>query len=199
MESNGVFISEENSKLGRILNVSLPPILTCGSQRPCFAKCYAMKSWNRTFKDIRIGWGRNWYLYQDAPRSFFTGVYAAVRDRGAKWFRWHVGGDIVDAQYYSGMRWVAAACPKTQFLCFTKRHDLLRGFRGTLPENLRMVASMWPGWGNPPKRFPKAWCEDPKNPDPRIPKSARKCPGHCDKCHLCWKLGPTQDVVFRIH
>jgi hypothetical protein len=198
MHYNGVFISTDNSKLGRIYNISLPPGLSCGKDVPCRRDCYARHIWRRKRLHVEQGWSLNWYHYQTCPRNYFDAITEFLREKARRYFRWHVSGDIVDSDYWQGMLRVASALPETRFLCFTKRHDLVRKSR-VIPGNLTVVASMWPGWGTPPRKFPRAWCRHPKQPDPRIPKTAKRCPGHCDTCHKCWNLAPKDDVVFELH
>ena len=112
-----------------------------------------------------------------------------------KFFRWHVGGDIPHPTYYNRMKWIAAEFPKVAFLCFTKRHSEteLYDFR-TAPNNLRIVASMWPGWGRASNYLPMAWVQD--GTETRVPKNAIPCPGKCEHCFMCWKMKANDNVVF---
>lgn len=56
------------------------------------------------------------------------------------------------------MKNIAHQFPNTKFLAFTKRFDIQ--YR-SLPDNLTVLASMWPKWGDPKIiDLPKAWMQD---------------------------------------
>jgi len=50
-----VKISNGNTKLGRIPNISLPPIKACGKDVPCKSDCYALKAY-RQYPATRKAW-----------------------------------------------------------------------------------------------------------------------------------------------
>lgn len=188
---NGPRISEGNSKLGGIPNVSLPPVKTCANCSECRKDCYALKSW-RQYKNVRDAWGANYALVSKAPAVYFGGIQAYCKSWRPKFFRWHVAGDILGQGYLDLMSATARACPDTRFLCFTKRHDL--DYSG-IPENLRIRFSLWPGMVDPGPGIPRAWMQD--GTETRIPKGATKCPGSCEKCKACFNS--TRDVYFLKH
>jgi hypothetical protein len=113
-------------------------------------------------------------------------------------FRWHVSGDIQDQDYLERMKKTARQYTKIKFLAFTKRLDLTFRY---LPNNLSIIASMWPGWGHPKSvKLPKAWMQD--GFENRIPKKSWECKGSCDECHVCWNLGKKSsynDVILIKH
>jgi hypothetical protein len=186
-------LSPGNMKLGKIHNISLPPIKTCVKGVPCAnGKCYALKAW-RQYPAVREAWQNNLQCYIEDPEGYFKEIWKYIWKRRAKYFRWHVGGDIPDGRYIDGMIEVANMCPSTQFLAYTKRYGY---FPLRLPDNLRLVVSAWPGHPLPRNLgAPVAWLSH----DHRIPRNRDiiECPNNCDKCLQCF--GTTRDVVFHIH
>lgn len=202
---NGVTLTTGNSKLGKVLNVSLPPRVSCDTSMPCYKDgCYAIKSAYRFRKNVRDAWDGNWKVYRCDWGEYFNAIYAAIAKAKPELFRWHVGGDIPDEDYLRGMIIVASAFPDVKFRAFTKRYALARAARKDIlkRENLTVSLSMWPGVYVHPstiRAWSTAWLDDPKNPDPRIPADAIPCSGRCDKCQVCWGLQPGQSVVLRKH
>lgn len=52
-----ICVSNGNSKLGSIPNISLIPGKDCGDV-PCKAQCYALKAWKQ-YPETRAAWKRN--------------------------------------------------------------------------------------------------------------------------------------------
>lgn len=196
-----VTISEGNSKIGRIPNVSLPPVVSCPRGVPCAKQCYAMKAW-RQYANCRKAWDGNLEFYKKDPCGYFAEIDAYLdKHPKLKRFRWHVAGDIVDGQYLQGMMNIATLHPKTRFLAFTKRYELLIGVL-KVPENLTLVASAWPGHPMQDKvleKFGVAWLWDAQNMDGRIVVGSQKCPGSCKTCAYCWTLKAGDNVIFEKH
>ena len=194
-----VFISKKNIKLGRIWNVSLPPIATCIPAAPCEELCYAMKAF-RQYEGVRNAWERNLALWKDDPREFEASIGQQVgrARKPLKTFRWHVGGDIPDRAYFAMMRRIAGRFKDTKFLVFTKKYDIVSTALW-IPQNLTVVLSGWPGLEMVnPLGLPVAWMQD--GTETRVPDNALECPGHCDKCNLCWQLPHiNRHVVFAKH
>jgi hypothetical protein len=190
----GPKISAGNSKLGKIPNISLPPVLACANSTACRAKCYALKAW-RQYPATRRAWGHNFRLWRRDPGAYWQGIRNYLEAKRPPFFRWHVAGDIQDQSYLDKMRWLAVAFPETRFLCFTKRFDLDYGW---ISGNLVIRFSLWPGLALPrwtDYKRPMAWYQDGN--ETRIPKGAKVCPGSCAKCRHCWTS--SRDVVFKAH
>ena len=189
-------ISKGNKKTGRIPAVSLPPGYGCPADAPCRKSCYACKSY-RQYKETRAAWSGNARLQSKDRDSFFEQLYSRLSKSKPRFFRWHVSGDIPDANYLERMILLAKLLPDTKFLAFTKHYDY--NYR-KLPDNLKVVLSMWDNYGSLRKKMPRAWMRDPNNPDPRIPVDAVECPGNCETCGMCWNLDVIgKDVVFNKH
>ncbi len=202
-----VKLSTDNSKMGRVLHVNLPPIRTCSHELPCYKNgCYSRKAWQQ-YPEVRKSWMHNWKMYKASGPRYFMSISRQIRSkRKLDVFRWHSSGDIPDTTYLQNMFNIAHCFPEVKFLAFTKKYDLLSAIdRRTpfwRPDNLTITLSGWPGLPLPltlRKKFPVAWMHDEFNPDRRIPKRAKKCTGKCETCLLCWELKPGEAVVFDKH
>lgn len=174
-----VKIADGNSKLGAIPNVSTVPGKDCGNSDLCVRGCYAVKFY-RMYPSVKNAWSINSELAHHDRKTFFGDVRTYLAKKTPRWFRWHVAGDILDQAYLDEMKAIAREFPKTGFLAFTKMHMLSFD---TLPGNLTIVFSMWPGLQLPAAvdAMPKAWMQD--GSETRVPETAIPCPGRCDPMH----------------
>lgn len=194
-------ISLGNSKIGKIPNISLPPVKSCGNCSSCAKACYALKAY-RMYPAVRAAWDANFALVKtssldqidNAPMgaAYFASIDAFLARRAPLYFRWHVSGDILDQAYLAAMMRLAKAHPGTRFLVFTKMHHLDYSRR---PANLSVVFSMFPTMPNPRTKVKRAWYQD--GTEKRIPQGAMTCPGSCSSCKACWTT--SRDVVFNKH
>ena len=190
-------ISKGNSKLGAIANLSLPPGEACRPDVACLRNgCYALKAFTM-YAGTRKAWGGNLNLWRTSPQAFRKQLDIWLQKRRPDRFRFHVGGDIPDREYFLMIRSIASNFPGTKFLVFTKRYDILTpaDFQ-RLPGNLTVILSRWPGVPAPAGGFdavPNAWLAE----DPERPQNADECSGKCDICGDCW--GRSSDIVFHRH
>ena len=190
-------VSKGNTKLGAVPNISLTPGESCVDDVPCLTEgCYAMKSY-RMYPNVRAAWDGNLRLWKDSPGLFFDGVDQYLLTNKPDRFRWHVGGDIPDEDYFEMMVDIAWNFRQTSFLCFTKKYNLVEYGR---KKNLHIVLSAWPGMDFPVNSgFPEAWLAT----DPRAPldKVHIRCPGNCGDCqYKCWyALTDGVNVIFDKH
>lgn len=195
-------ISPENTKLGRIPNLSHPPIIGCRPDAPCTTDCYALKAW-RQYPQTRAAWRGNLSLWEADPAHYRADLYSYLSSRRYRtpFFRFFVAGDIPSQAYATMMIHVAHAFPSTSFLCFTKQYALDWRAR---PSNLTILWSAWPGFPLPKK--PRsvsgiAWLDD--GTETRIPRHSRylhHCAGNCTDCQHCFTLtGPTNHIVLPKH
>lgn len=189
-----IHISEGNMKLGKVPNISLPPVVTCRDKVPCRNRCYARKAY-RLYPNVKKNWDENLEFYRWDSDRYFGEIRIWLSKNNPEYFRWHVAGDCPDGRYLVEVLEIAQDFFDTQFMMFTKRWDLLKN--GTLPENLAIILSMWPRLKNPEELdFPRAWLST----DKRKPAHYFKCPGKCDVCYRCWELVRLgYDVVFDPH
>ena len=193
-----ISISPGNRKMGQIPSISLPPITTCPSGVPCARKCYAARMC-RTRKTVREAYERNLEIYNESPAAYFAAVKAAAAV--TRYFRWHVSGDILGAEYLQGMIETAKALPGTQFLAFTKNYKVVNAYAGSFPENLHLILSTWGSWvPDNPHNLPTAAVIFRHNePQP----GWKVCGGNCTECACrgvgCWELKPGETIAFYEH
>lgn len=198
-----VRLSTQNSKLGLIPSVNLPPIVTCRESCPCSSGCYARKG-NFRFKNVQESMRRNYEEYIENPISYFKQIERAINNGMVSYlyFRWHAAGDIVDEQYFEKMVECANKLPNTHFLAFTKKFEIVNYYiqnGGIIPDNLVIVFS---AWGDAfkidnPYSFPVAYVR--LSEYETIPKNAEECSGDCTNCLKCWNIKKGQSVVFNKH
>ncbi len=197
-------ISNGISKLGAsIPSVSLPPVTTCRPGAPCAKLCYARKG-RFAFRRNKLLLQSNLSLWKDDPECFERDLTSAAY--ASRFFRYHSAGDIPDENYLHMMCRVAMHCPATNFLCFTKKYELvnrhIRDF-GPLPGNLRVVLSAWGDFvPDNPNGLPVAYVRL-KGDGGGVPESAMPCSGYCGACvqtgKSCWDMKPGDSVVFNQH
>lgn len=140
-------ITPGNNKLGKIFNISLPPVLSCPKNVPCASEgCYAKRIYQFR-KTARDAWNDNYKLVKTNPSEYFNGIIKYLQSRRKKptRFRWHTSGDIIDQNYYDGMKYVAEENKDIVFLAFTKNKKL--NFNNT-PNNLVIRFSNWGDYKN---------------------------------------------------
>ncbi len=195
-----VKLSKGNTKLGKIMNVSLPPVKSCQPDLPCFRDCYAMQSY-RQYPNTRTAWNHNFDAFLADPRGYFDDIIAQLQASNTTKFRWHVAGDIPCNMYLTGIKRVARELPQIYFLVYTKNYNLRLS---RLPRNLRLVLSAWPGLDLPAKadNMPIAWLSHDARLD-SVRYSKRKhmhCSDKCETCDVdCFTGDNTFDVIFDLH
>ena len=181
-----IHISAGNAKLGAIMNISLPPVVTCPNCSGCAKYCYAIRSYNR-FTDTAMGWNENYALFLTHPERYFSEISAAVKLQ--RFFRWHVSGDIVNGDYFAGMIRVALENPKCEFLAFTKAYQIVNAAiaaGAVIPGNLHILFSAAPGVDMPnPYRLPEChinFADPSKNTYCGGAEYVHHCNGNCTEC-----------------
>lgn len=145
-----VVVSTGNNKLGDVANVSLPPIITCGSGcKSCKSYCYAVRLYLKfgfDRKDKKLNpWLLNYAIFLSDPERYFNEISHQVFNH--RFFRWHTSGDIVSLEYFKGMVKVAVENQHCQFLAFTKQYDIVNTYisqGGIIPSNLHILFSASP-------------------------------------------------------
>ena len=181
-----IHISAGNAKLGAIMNISLPPVVTCHNCSSCKHYCYAVRSYNR-FTDTAAGWNENYLLFMIDPDRYFNEISKAVKLQ--RFFRWHVSGDIVNHEYFLGMIRVANENPKVEFLAFTKAYQIVNAAiaaGAVIPSNLHLLFSAAPGVDMPnPYNLPECHINfaDPSlNTYCGGAEYEHYCNGNCTEC-----------------
>lgn len=198
-----VSISQGNTKMGSVASVSLLPYLTCPQrcQGTCGARCYAAKL-AVLRSSVLQAWSRNTVLAREYPFVYWEGVSRAMRT--ARFFRFHVAGDIPSSRYFSHMVQITRENPNTDVLCFTKRYDVVNDWisaHGALPANLHILFS---GWSNLTPNNPYDLPETTVIEKGSAPAPGWKvCPGNCAECAGvgagCWGASQGDTIAFHIH
>ena len=183
-----IHISAGNNKLGAIMNISLPPVVTCHNCSSCKHYCYAVRTYNR-FNDTAAGWNENYMLFLTDPSVYFAKISLAVKTQ--RFFRWHVSGDIVNSRYLAGMIDVALENPKVEFLAFTKAYQIVNEWiqlESDIPSNLHLLFSASPGVEMPnPYKLPECHInfQDPAlNTYCGGAEYIHHCGGNCTECAI---------------
>ena len=196
-----VSISRGNVKMGAVASVSLLPFLTCPGRckGTCAGICYAAKIANLRASVLK-SYARNTALYMLRPDLFWQGVRYAIA--GARFFRFHVSGDIPTAEYFAEMVQAAADFPHCQMLAFTKRYEIVNAWideNGELPANLHILFSGWEDMEvNNPHNLPETNVYDTE-PD----EAWLLCGGNCFECGCrgvgCWQARKGDIIAFKKH
>ena len=178
-------ISDGNKKIGRVLNVSLPPVVTCPNCGQCMKLCYDIKACNQYPNTVVDARARNLAILNKNRDEYFGRIEEKLRRRRKnKFFRWHVAGDIVDYDYFCRMVEIAKNHPEFIFWTYTKAYGTVneyckRNGRDAIPANFSIMFSEWRGMPmNNPFGFPefKVVFKDEEKP------VGFYCPGNCDVC-----------------
>lgn len=204
MDGENVTVHIENgNRKTHIPSVSLPPYITCPAvcKGTCDGKCYAGKLCV-IYKNVLNAYARNLAIWQAQPEKYFDAIKKAAIN--VRFFRYHVAGDIPNADYFGRMVKLARELPNTTFLCFTKRYAIVNTWidnSGAIPDNLKVLFS---GWHNlepeNPHNMPETTVYKKKeDPDP----SWLLCGGNCLECACrgvgCWQLKDGEKLAFEIH
>lgn len=206
-----VRFSTSNRKTGAsVPSVSLIPVADCGNCKVCAGGCYDVR--NVCFqKSVQVSRAVNSAIYHSNPAAYFAAIRKFVRF--ARFFRWHVGGDLVNLDYFLNVVSIAVDTPACQFLIFTKEFDLINSWLDAgneLPKNLHLIFSDWRGIEmnnkyNLPVSSP-VWFDNDGNElerGPHCTAAAVWCPGSCEDCAAvdggCWGLKNGETVLFEAH
>ena len=201
MKKQTVSISKGNSKMGAIPSVSLPACITCNPSAPCFKLCYAAKI-TRLYKTVKTAYENNLQILKDDPALYWEQVKTGAKM--ARYFRFHVSGDIPNLEYFKQMVLLATELKHTSFLAFTKQYKIVNEFLkdgGTIPENLKIIFSNWGSWKcENPYKLPE--CEVIlKGSDPA--PEWKICGGNCTECACrgigCWELKNGETIAIYQH
>lgn len=189
-------ISKGNNKIGKVPNLSFPPGKSCtpDAQVNCLINgCYAARSY-LLYPNVRQAWTSNWELWKYEPARFKEDLYDYLAKNSPKRFRYCVGGDMPDEDFYYMAEDIAEDFPLTQFLVYTKNYEWDYSNK---PDNLTVVLSVWPSMDLPKNReLPWAWLEEDIR---RNVPFHFTCPGGCEDCdHFCWS-NTAADIVFPKH
>lgn len=203
-------ISAGNDKIGKALNVSFAPILSCGNCEHCMYDCYAVKNLVRRGMVVINAWVKNWTLFSIDRDEFFRQVREKCkRRRTNKFLRWHVSGDIVDRDHFERMNAVAHDFTDFRAWTYTEMFHVVNSFcdeygRDAVADNFNVMFSDWSmisGVKVPnPYGFKRFIVVPETLPEEKRPKGFY-CPGNCDFCkkHKCGCVYGKTDVYCIRH
>lgn len=183
-------ISSGNKKIGNVLNVSLPPILTCANCSQCKYLCYDAKACLQYPGAVLCARINNLVILQKDRDYYFAQIQKSIDLRKKnKFFRWHVAGDIIDYDYFERMIETARKNPDFIFWTYTKNYRIVNEWisnngntKEAIPANFSVMFSEWRGL---PMENPynlgefRVVFKDEEKPE------GFYCPGNCDVCTKC--------------
>ena len=198
-------ISTGNRKMGAIPSISLPPVITCPQEAPCARKCYAAKMC-RIYPSVKKAYQNNLDLLNEDWPEYWKQARAAVQM--ARFFRFHVSGDIPNPGYFRELVTTARQCCNTDILVFTKQYDIVNRYIdtfGPLPKNLHVILSRWDSAWNVhilnPHDLPMSAVIFKNAPDQLEYENI--CGGNCSECARtctgCWNLAQGETIAFYEH
>ena len=211
-----VHISSGNEKIGKgIYNLSLLPgdeplkrkdglqltniAGTChGCCDGCGTCCYAKRSVIQHHNVNIKAWGENTMLAREDTETFFAEVQTFIDRNVVSVFRVHVGGEFFSYAYMK--RWVefAAKNPDVIFYVYTKRFGWIEKvdeeYNGVLPDNFRVLVSIWHKNYSNPRGFAEFIYDDGTEPElkdvvhcPAVDKHGHETGVTCSMCKRCIK------------
>lgn len=176
-------VSNGDTKIGRVKNVSVAPILTCGNCTTCAPYCYDIKAC--LFRDtVMNARAVNTALYYTDPEGFFAQCKKAMSPRCKhKYWRWQQGGEIVDMRYFVGMCQTMRVRADWFSWTYTKMYEIVNAYiarGGLIPCNLQIMFSADKNAVvDNPYGFPVFYTVIPGDTPP---EGYYRCPGNCDIC-----------------
>ena len=191
-----VSIGTGNRKIGLIPSWSLPQGETCNPRlrRYCSNSCYANKI-KRLFPNVWDMWQHNLWMLENHPVLTEMLIQKYLYTALPQVMRLHVAGDFYSKDYLAMWKRIAENTSGTVFYGYSKMDGI---DHATLPPNLRILRSQWPGMPAPRQRNVKRNCWVQDGTEKRIPKNAIKCCGDCPKCGFKCAFADL-DVVIQLH
>ncbi|MCF0138335.1 MAG: hypothetical protein HUJ66_08235 [Oscillospiraceae bacterium] len=192
-------IKVDGIPMGGVPSVSLPACITCNPEAPCFQLCYARRVSAR-HKRMADGHENNLKVLRADPATYWAQVREAVS--AVPFFRFHVSGDIPDAEYMTELARTAEMFPGTVVLVFTKQYSFVNGFvdaGGVIPGNLHIIFRLWDAEWNAKidnhHNFPTFGVIFDES---EVKKFTGTCPGNCMECARgntgCWGLKSGESI-----
>lgn len=199
--TNKISISPGNIKMGAIPSVSLPACVTCNPAAPCFRECYAARL-ERRYKQCKAAYQNNLDILNNNPAIYWQQVKAAAMV--TRFFRYHVSGDIPNADYLNNMISLSRELPGTRFLAFTKQYNIVNDYLnggGIIPDNMKIIFSNWGTWKTEnPHNLPV--CEIIFKGEKPV-DDWKICGGNCTACACagigCWELRHGETIAIYKH
>ena len=180
-------ISNGNSKIGKCMNVSLAPIVTCKNCKQCKYFCYDVKACLQYY-NVRNARAKNTALFRFSRQEFFNQLWQKMEHKKTnKYLRFHVSGEIIDINHFEYMIETAKRFPDFTIWTYTKMYHIINeyirkngGNKNCIPSNFSVMFSEWKGLPIVnPYNMPVFRCVYPEE---QRPAGCMECPGNCDIC-----------------
>lgn len=178
-------ISEMTGKLANIPALNTNPLMNpfCAKMRECpgsiCSKCYSC-SMLKTFRSgCAPSWNENGRILSEGPLS-----PGDIPTTNAVFFRFSAHGELLNETHFLNLCTIAKANPRTRFVLWTKRKNIVRRNRAEVPANMGLI------WSNPiidkaikkaPKGFHKVFNVVSEHSS-KVNCGGRKC-FDCAKCY----------------
>jgi ferredoxin len=186
-------ITKGNNKLGLIPNSSIIPIKDCVNCEWCKDYCYANKFIKR-YPTVKRAWEYNSFIAHNELDTWVDNHYEYVSDNKPAYFRYFVGGDIISEDMFSSIIDIARSNNATTFLLFTKAFEYIAGLYRSIPENLNVKLSIFPGMSIPCIDLPIARTIFKGD---AVPMDYDMCSGSCIDCKKCFNSNC--NIAFKKH
>lgn len=199
-------ISYDNRKTTALVpSVSLIPVADCHNCSGCSRGCYDIRN-DCYLPSVQKSRANNSAIAHEDMERYFAEIKATVKF--LRFFRWHIGGDILNVWYWLHMVEIARETPQCEFLVFTKMFWIINSWidgSNEIPENLHVIFSGWKGDKNVNRH--NLPVSSPVFPDGQrscmVTESATWCPGDCSECAEvnggCWGAKNGDTILFEAH
>ena len=180
-------VSKGNSKIGKSLNVSNAPIITCSNCSECKYYCYDVKACLQ-YPNVLEARTTNTALLLENMNDYFLQLWQVMERRKKNFtLRFHVSGDITTEKHLHYIILTATRFPHYKIWTYTKNYHIVNKYvnengKNAIPGNLSIMFSEWQGLPmSNPHNMPVFACKMPENSPERF-ETMYKCPGNCDIC-----------------
>ncbi len=186
-----IAVSNGNRKIGKVMNISMLAMHTCGNCKECVKYCYDIKACLQ-YKNVMNARARNTVLAERNIDEYFNQLWNKMARRRSNYYlRFHVGGEIPSYEYLCKMVETAKLFPHFKIWTYTKMYYLVAEYirlhgdskEAAIPANMTIMLSEWRGMPmyNPYHlpEFRVVFVSEGEE----IPSDCTwLCPGNCDIC-----------------
>jgi len=186
-------------------SVSLIPVADCRNCTACSRGCYDVRN-DCYLPTVQKSRANNSAIVHEDMERYFEEIESAVKF--LRFFRWHVGGDILNFWYWEHMVYIAKVTPTCEFLVFTKMFAIVNHWLNEgneLPKNLHVIFSDWRGQEmyNPHNLPVSSPLWEDGTTGSYVTENRFVCPGNCSECAEvnggCWGAKKGDTILFEAH
>lgn len=197
--TDDIFISSENKKLGKIKNFSLPHKISCpGKSEWCEKYCYVTRYYRR-FEKCRNAYTKNFEISKED--SFTVLMINKLKKINSQYLRIHTSGDFYSTDYINKWIEICKKLPEHNFWCYTRSWIIPKLFKEIKKlnkiKNIQIFLSSDPTMSPPPKDFRIAFIESDKKANGIYCFHDKKLKKNCRECMYCFK-DKKENIIFKI-